>query len=142
MVKKFASKPGLEIIIPTSLLLALICVAMLTSPVSLAGLIIVGSLVLFLVYLFINTSYTIKDETLYVKCGFLYKAQISIKSITKITETTNILSSPATSIDRLEIIYNKFDSVQISPKDKDGFIQTVQMMNPSVEVARRKNKNN
>ena len=140
MEKRFASRPGLEIIIPISLVLVLICVVMLTNPVSLSGLFIVGLLVLFLVYLFINTSYTIKDETLYVKCGFLYNSQISIKSITKITETANILSSPATSIHRLEIVYNKFDSVQISPKDKDEFIQTIKMINPKVEVAERKNK--
>ena len=43
---------------------------------------------------------------------------IDIKSIRKIIETYNPLSSPAASIDRLEIFYNKFDSILISPKDK------------------------
>jgi hypothetical protein len=44
------------------------------------------------------------------------------------------LSAPATSFDRLEILYNSFDTVIISPKDKSGFITHMKTINPSIEV--------
>ena len=59
----------------------------------------------------------------------------------KITETNNALSSPATSLDRLEITYGKFDSVIISPKQKQEFINDITTLNPNVEV-KFKNKRN
>lgn len=69
-----------------------------------------------------------------VRSGFLYRKDIPIDSIRKIVETNNMISSPAVSLDRLEIFYNKFDSVLISPKDKAGFIALIQTINQNVEV--------
>jgi len=38
------------------------------------------------------------------------------------------------SLDRLEIFYNRFDSVVISPEDKAGFIAELTKLNPEIEV--------
>ncbi|MNG32447.1 hypothetical protein D3C84_1184630 [compost metagenome] len=75
-----------------------------------------------------------------IKCGFFKSQNIGIKTILKISETYNPLSSPAGSIDRLEIVYNKFDSILISPKDKKAFIEDLKIINPTIEVNFRMNK--
>lgn len=49
-------------------------------------------------------------------------------------ETKSPLSSPATSLDRLEIMYNKNESIIISPKDRTGFINELKTINPGIEV--------
>ena len=64
----------------------------------------------------------------------------AINTIYKISETYNPLSSPAGSIDRLEIKYNKSESVLISPKDKNAFINDLILVNPNIEVQYRRDK--
>ncbi|WP_197739813.1 PH domain-containing protein [Pedobacter sp. BS3] len=96
--------------------------------------------IIFIVHVFLTTNYTIKDDELTIKCGFLPNKTVDIKTIKKITETNNPLSSPATSIDRLEISYGKFDSVIISPKLKMEFINDITTLNPNVEVKFKKKK--
>lgn len=92
----------------------------------------------FILQLFINTYYVVEDKTLKIRSGFLYKLTIDIHQIKKLEETNSPLSSPAASFDRLEIIYNKFDSVIISPKDKKAFIEDLLQINPSIEIKLRK----
>jgi hypothetical protein len=46
----------------------------------------------------------------------------AVLDITAITPTSNPLSSPALSLDRLRIDYGKGRSVMISPRDKQGFL--------------------
>ncbi|WP_164110400.1 MULTISPECIES: PH domain-containing protein [Sphingobacterium] len=82
----------------------------------------------------LNTHYTIEENILKIRSGLLYKKNIPIDSVRKIVETNNMVSSPAASLDRLEIFYNSFDSVLISPKEKVGFIGTIQDINPKIEV--------
>ena len=90
--------------------------------------------ILFVIHMFMTTVYTIDGDKLTIKCGFLYNKNIDIKTIKMISETNNALSSPATSLDRLEINYGKFDSVIISPKLKSEFINEIMRLNPNVEV--------
>jgi len=60
------------------------------------------------------------------------------KDIRKIEETNNPLSAPALSIDRLEIHFNKFDSLLISPKNKKDFIADLQQINPEINYIPKK----
>jgi hypothetical protein len=85
-----------------------------------------------------TTNYTIENGKLTIKCGFFYNKTIDINTIKKIAETNNPLSSPGTSLDRLEIVYGKFDSIIISPKKKKEFISDIEKLNPSVEVKLKK----
>ncbi|MNT89404.1 hypothetical protein D3C72_2301220 [compost metagenome] len=89
--------------------------------------------------MFSTTFYTIENEKLYIKSGFLVNISLEIKQIKKISETNTIMSAPAVSFDRLEILYNKFDTVVISPKEKVQFIEAIKKINPQVEV-KLKNK--
>lgn len=82
--------------------------------------------------------YEIKNDELVIRCGFLRYQKIPIQTIRKITETNNPLSAPAFSLDRLEILYNKFDTVLISPKNKKGFIVHLTKLNANIEVKLKK----
>ncbi len=102
------------------------------------ALLLVFALFAFILQLFVNTYYIIEEDVLKIRSGFLYKLNVDIHQIKKIEETNSPLSSPAASFDRIEIIYNKFDSVIISPKEKQIFIQDILQINPSIEVKYKK----
>ncbi len=95
-------------------------------------------ILLFLILIFYSISYEINERFLIVKTFFWFKAEIPIDSITGIAETSNIISAPAASLDRLEIFYGKFDSVIISPKDKTGFIEHLKSLKPKITVKMKK----
>ncbi len=101
------------------------------------ALLIIFLVVVFILQLFINTYYVIDGTLLKIRSGFLYSIDININTIKKMEESNSPLSSPAASFDRLEIIYNKFDSVLISPKEKKAFIDEMLRINPSIEVKYR-----
>jgi len=80
------------------------------------------------------TYYIISDNQLFINCGFFFKKTVSIDTIKKISETNNFISSPVASVDRLEISFNKYDSVIISPKEKSEFIEGLLSIKPGIEV--------
>jgi len=89
----------------------------------------------FCIHFFLATYYVVDRGVLIIHAGVLYKQKkIFLASIRKIEKTRNPISAPAPSLDRLEIFYNKFDSVVISPKDKPGFISDLIQLNPEIEV--------
>jgi hypothetical protein len=81
-----------------------------------------------------STYYLIDGGFLTIRCSFLINTRIKISRVKKISETNNPLSAPAASLDRLEITYDDYGSVLISPKDKSGFIKHITRLNPQVEV--------
>lgn len=138
-MKVYKSKLGLELIIPISLLFGIgLYMSFMDEKWIALGIIL--TTIAFICYIFLSIKYTIKKENLFIKCGFFNNHNIDIKTINKISETYNPLSSPAGSIDRLEIKYNKFDSILVSPKNKTGFIRSLKLINPVIEVQYRKNK--
>ncbi|GET46269.1 PH domain-containing protein [Capnocytophaga felis] len=78
--------------------------------------------------------YIIDQKQLIIKAGFLYKVKIDIETIRKIRKSNSILSSPAASFDRIEILYNKYDDILISPKDRTVFISDLLKINPNIEI--------
>jgi hypothetical protein len=138
-MKVYKSQLGLELIIPMSLLFG-IGLYMSFMDKKWTALFIILVSISFICYLFTSIKYTIEKENLNIKCGFLTNQNIDINTIYKISETYNPLSSPAGSIDRLEIKYNKFESVLISPKDKNAFINDLILVNPNIEVQYRRDK--
>ena len=138
-MKVYKSKLGLELIIPMSLLFG-IGLYMSFMDKKWTALFIILVSISFICYLFTSIKYTIEKENLNIKCGFLTNQNIDINTIYKISETYNPFSSPAGSIDRLEIKYNKFESVLISPKDKKAFINDLILVNPNIEVQYRRDK--
>lgn len=81
-----------------------------------------------------DTKYIIDNNILYVKCGFLPKEKYDILQISKIKKTNTIISSPAVSLDRLEIRFIKRKTLVISPKDKISFVEKLRAVNPDILV--------
>lgn len=93
----------------------------------------VGGLFLgYLLYFNRSTEYIIDGRNLIVKSGW-YKKSIAINTIKSISKTSNLLSSPAPSYNRIELIYNKFDSMVISPKNKTAFAKDLLKINSEIE---------
>jgi hypothetical protein len=72
-------------------------------------------------WLLLTTSYWFEDEELCIRSGPL-RWRIPINQIKAVTPTRNILSSPALSLDRLQIDYGMCQCVLVSPLDKKGFL--------------------
>jgi len=85
-----------------------------------------------LLYLFYNISYTITDKFLKIRCGFIYSKNLNIEKITFISSTKTLISSPAASLDRVELHYGEFSSVVVSPKNKQKFIKDLLKINPFI----------
>lgn len=134
MNKVYKSKIGLELAIPISLAFVIPIIYGLTQKQTMIAVIILMVAYAFIVHIFLTTKYTVQNHTLIVSCSFLYKKVIDVNSIQKIIETNNPLSSAATSIDRLEIKFNKTQSILISPKLKKEFIENMVAINPTIEV--------
>ena len=87
----------------------------------------------FILHMFFQTLYVIEDGQLKIRMGFFSFKPITIKDIREISKTDTILSSPAASLDRIEIKYGKFGSVIISPKDKLSFAKELVQLNPEIK---------
>ena len=74
-----------------------------------------------------TTYYIVDGEILKIHSIFL-KWEIPLSSIEKIKETSDSLSAPALSLDRIKIEYKKDDihkSIMVSPRNKTEFIKQV-----------------
>ena len=86
----------------------------------------------FILHMFFNTTYKIEKGKLYIKSGFFNYNPVNIGEMKKISKSSNIISSPAASFDRIEIRYGKFDELIISPKHKTKFVEDLQKINPEI----------
>ncbi|GIZ10195.1 hypothetical protein FUMI01_29210 [Flavobacterium sp. UMI-01] len=85
-------------------------------------------------YLNFSTQYIITDKgILKVKCGFFYNKSFDINKITSIKKSNNLISSPAPSLDRIEMTYEKFDLIIISPKNEIEFAKDLTQINPTID---------
>ena len=91
---------------------------------------------LFLIDMFSNTKYIIKDEKLIVECGHFMKAKYSILEIENLSASHSWDSAPALSIDRIRITIVGGNSILVSPKNKNGFINAITSINENVKLVR------
>ncbi|TGD73511.1 hypothetical protein E4634_10805 [Mangrovimicrobium sediminis] len=75
-------------------------------------------------WMLLSTRYVVDDDTLAVRCG-PFRWRVPLGSIEAVRETHNPVSSPALSLDRLEISYMNGKSVIVSPADKRGFCAAI-----------------
>ena len=93
---------------------------------------IMGVLFLVLIHTYFNTYYTIAGNELKVRYGFIINKTINIDSIKKVVPTRDMRNAPALSTDRVEIFYNQYDSVLISPEDQAEFIERLKAINGEI----------
>ena len=136
MRKIYRSKVEGLILVPLVLVLSMGIVLLIQSqfwPGAVLGVL----LILFLVYLYRTTRYEFtEDEKLKIRSGFLYKKEIYVKSIKSIHSTKNHLASPALSNDRIEIQFNRYERVQISPNARRDFISELVRINPRINLGK------
>ena len=87
---------------------------------------------------FCGISYVIKDDELGVKSTISWR-WYPIENIKEVRKVKNILAAPAMSFTRIAIKFergttNNAVPLEISPKDRDKFIQDLLTINPNIKV--------
>ena len=138
-MKEFKSKVGYGILIPVLVLLFGVTLIPIINGASiraiLAMLAIMLPIIAFILHMFYKTTYRINESNeLIIKCGLIFNSVVLISKIKSISRTRNPISSPAPSLDRIELKYGKWDSVLISPKDKQGLTNELLKINPNIDI--------
>jgi hypothetical protein len=133
MKKIFKSKID-NLILALTLLPILFSLIFFINKGGLLPIVVILLVAVFLLSILFSTNYIILNETLLVKSSFLVNLKIDINSIKKIVKSRSWEKAPANSMDRIEVSYNKYDTVIISPENKDEFIKTLLNINPKIEV--------
>jgi Bacterial PH domain len=130
--KTYPSKITYWLYVPAAFLIAafLIFSIIKVEYIGIVVLSVTGGLIVFPILFY--TRYTISDTSLNVRSGLIININVEINNIKKIVPTDSILSAPALSSDRIEIFYNTYDNVIISPKNKKDFIETLKQINPTI----------
>jgi len=84
----------------------------------------------FVVWICRTTYYVVTPDTLIVRCGPLRRT-VPLGSVQRLRATHNPLSSPALSLDRIEVTYGS-RRVLISPRDKRAFVNAIAERAPAV----------
>ncbi|MBI5069393.1 MAG: PH domain-containing protein [Deltaproteobacteria bacterium] len=85
-------------------------------------------------WLLASTRYQLSDDTLRIASG-PFRWTVPIAEIQAIRPTRNPLSSPALSLQRLEIRYGPGRTVLISPADQDGFLRALETRRPPLPAS-------
>ena len=86
-------------------------------------------IVAFIVWTYRGTRYLVTDREVIARSG-PFRWRIEIAGIESIRPSRSPLSSPAMSLDRLEIRYGGGRRLLISPKDREGFLEAVVARSP------------
>ncbi len=96
-------------------------------------LMIMIAVILFVGWIWFGTGYEISESELKIRCG-PFRQRVPLQEIREIKRTRNPLSSPACSLDRMEIKYGKSKRVMISPADKANFIKMMIEKSPQIQL--------
>ncbi len=113
--------------IPLMISAAAVTSALLAGPPLPAAFLMVGLEVLivaFITWAYRGTRYLVTDREVIARSG-PFRWRIEIAGIESIRPSRNPLSSPAMSLDRLEIRYGGGRRLLISPEDRKGFLEAV-----------------
>ncbi|WP_339160758.1 PH domain-containing protein [Siminovitchia sp. FSL W7-1587] len=101
--------------------------------IDILGMIVMVIMIYLLGTIWFNTRYKIENDTLKISYGLIKKA-IDIQEIQSIRNTTNPFVAPSLSVHRIEINYEKYKAIQISPKDIQAFVNELQKNNPRIQL--------
>lgn len=97
------------------------------------ALILIPIIIVWLIWVWFSAGYLIEKNSLIIKAG-PFKQTIDIQEIRKITRVKSILTSGALAIDRLQIQYGKYKSIDISPKEEYELIKLLLSKNPQIQI--------
>jgi len=87
----------------------------------------------FVVWIFTTTRYIVGEGALVVRSGPL-RWRITLEEIAEIVPSRNPLSSPALSLDRLEVRYGRGRRLLISPRERRSFLEAVVARSPGLTL--------
>ena len=90
---------------------------------------------IFIAIIWFGTKYIISNSTLLIKIWIFTLRKIDIKKIKRIRKSRSIISSPANSLDRIMVTFNKYDEVLISPKNREEFLDSLKSVNPEIDIS-------
>ncbi len=105
---------------------------------SLIPILILSGFLLFLFsILYATTYYKIENEQVIISM-FFYKTKINISEIRRIKHSNSLIKTnlykPSFHYKGIEIEYNKYDDIFISPKNNELFINQLLQRNPKIEI--------
>jgi len=134
-MKNIPVKIGWELLVPLNIIFIYTTIAGFTDDKS--GAVILGIILLvFINYTFFSIQYFINEQNfLCIKNGIFGTTKIPVNDIYKIEKTWNPLSSPAPSIfGRVEIYWEKYNYIIISPKSFEDFKNELLKINPNITI--------
>jgi hypothetical protein len=108
----------------TTLLVLVALVPLLASGAILLAALILASAVGLPAWLLLSTWYEVDEELLLVRSG-PFNWRIRRCDISAVRPTRSVLSSPALSLDRLEIEYGNGRRILVSPANRQSFVETL-----------------
>jgi len=75
-------------------------------------------------WLLLTTSYRVDSHSVRVRSG-PFRWNIPIGEIQSVRESRSVLSSPALSLNRIEITYGRGRRILLSPADREGFLKAI-----------------
>jgi hypothetical protein len=120
--------------VPLALSVGATVSALLAHPPFEAVLLIVGLEVLVLLFVswtFRSTYYLVSDREVVARSG-LFRWRIEIATIESIRPSRNPASSPAMSLDRLEVRYGHGRTLLVSPADRIDFLDAIVVRSPGL----------
>ena len=95
--------------------------------------IIDATIIGFLLWIWFGTGYKVQEEHIKVQFG-PFRSSIRIEEIKKVSKIKSPFTAPVLSVNRLEILYGKYDVMDISPKNENEFIRLLVTKNPQIQV--------
>lgn len=86
-----------------------------------------------MIYIY-SFKYIICGDKLKVYNSFILLNTYDLNDVVLLKKTHSIISSPASSLDRLQLIFINGKNLIISPVDKKKFIEQVLLVNPRVNL--------
>lgn len=90
------------------------------------GAVVFGLVGAFCLAIWFGTYYALEKTGLHICCGFCTNWRIPYQQIVNATPSRCVLSSPAPSLDRVEVVYTNGrsrQSVWVSPRERERFIR-------------------
>lgn len=87
----------------------------------------------FVAWIFASTRYRIAGGQLTLRSG-PFRWRIDVDSIQRVRPSRNPLSSPALSLNRLEIQYGRGRRILVSPAERDAFLRTLAAASSALEL--------
>lgn len=80
-----------------------------------------------------RTDYTVDEAMLHIRSG-PFRWHVPVQNIVSVNASRNLLSSPALSLDRIELVLVKGRALRVSPEDRAGFCRALLAIHPGLQV--------